>query len=242
MAKQRPKHHPPISGTVHRPESENPGYIYGSLAIAGFGCRDFYIAQIPRKQAVAIIIERHYSRRIVNNSYIHLGVFIGGELLGVLQFGYALVARAMGKVVEGTQVDEYLELNRMWLDDRAPRNSESRALSYCFKYIRKACPRVRWVQSFADERCGGLGVVYQAANFLFVGSHLTRFFELDGEVYHDMLLTAHKKPTERGRHLRANLGRASMRLLRQFRYVYFFDRRDMARLKMRPRPYPKRGR
>ena len=54
----------------------------------------------------------------------------------------------------------------MWLSDDAPRNSESRAISYAVKYIRKACPSVVWIQSFADERCGGLGVVYQAANFL----------------------------------------------------------------------------
>ncbi len=103
-----------------------------------------------------MIIASHYSGCIVNNSYIHLGVWIGGVLRGALQFGYVLnpVAGAQ-KFVAGTQVDQYLELNRMWLDDVAPRNSESRALSYAFKIIKRACPRVAWVQSFADERCGG---------------------------------------------------------------------------------------
>ena len=82
-----------------------------------------------------------------------------------MQFGYAMTPHLMSKVVAGTGSTDYLELNRMWLDDAAPRNSESRALSYAIKYIRRACPRVRWIQSFADERCGGLGVVYQAAGF-----------------------------------------------------------------------------
>jgi hypothetical protein len=76
----------------------------------------------------------------------------------------------------------------MWLADEAPRNSESRAMAYAVRYIRRVCPRVRGIMTFADERRGPWGVVYQAANFLFVGSHKTRFYELDGEPHHDMLL------------------------------------------------------
>ncbi|KAA5605140.1 hypothetical protein F1188_12740 [Roseospira marina] len=53
------------------------------------------------------------------------------------------------------------------------------------------------MQSFADERCGRLSVVYQAANVLFLGSHLIAFYTLDGETYHEMLLTAHRKAGQR---------------------------------------------
>ena len=89
MALPKP-HHPPIPGIIRRPTSDLPGYIYGSQALAGFGCRDFYVATIPRRQAVEIILAHHYSGRIVNNSYVHLGVFLEGDLVGVLQFGYAM--------------------------------------------------------------------------------------------------------------------------------------------------------
>lgn len=155
---QKPSHHPKAPGAYHAPKSDKPEYIQGETGLAGFGSRSFYVAQIPRVEANAVIKQHHYSRRIVANSYVHLGVFIDGVQVGVLQFGYALnpVAGAT-KIIEGTQVDQYLELNRMWLDDSAPRNSESRALSYAFKFIKRACPRVAWVQSFADERCGGWG-------------------------------------------------------------------------------------
>jgi hypothetical protein len=44
---------------------------------------------------------------------------------------------------------------------------------------------------FADEQCGGLGVMYQATNFLYCGCHKAVFWKLDGEWYHDdMLRTA----------------------------------------------------
>ncbi|MBF0310539.1 MAG: hypothetical protein HQL56_13520 [Magnetococcales bacterium] len=209
--------------------------------VGGFGKREFYVAQVPRVVAVEMIRTHHYSRRVVNNSYVHLGVWVAGQLLGVLQYGYALNPARADKVVAGTDSRGYLELNRMWLDDAAPRNSESRAISYSFRYIRKVMPQVKWVQSFADERCGRWGVVYQAANFLYVGSHKTVFWELDGETYHDMLLTAHVKGGNRGRHLRDNLTRATKHTFRQFRYVYFLDKRAMTNLRLPIHPYPKPG-
>ena len=162
-----------------------------------------------------------------------------GCVEGVLQWGYALCPARAGKVVEGTVQGQYVELNRMWLSDDAPRNSESRAISYALKYIKRACPSVAWVQSFADERCKGLGVVYQACSFLYVGCHTTEFYELDGQTYHKMLLTAHLKGGQRGEHLRNHLHRATKHSLRQFRYVRFLKTDWQRRLRMPVLPYPK---
>jgi hypothetical protein len=195
----------------------------GATGPQGFGCKAFFVAQIPCREARAIIIAHHYSHRVVNNSYLHLGVFREGALEGV----------------QGTVQGQYMELNRMWLSDDAPRNSESRAISYALKYIKRACPSVAWVQSFADERCKGLGVVYQACSFLYVGCHTTEFYELDGQTYHKMLLTAHLKGGQRGEHLRNNLHRATKHNLRQFRYVRFLKTDWQRRLRMPVLPYPK---
>lgn len=239
---RRPSHHPPLAGEVRRPTSETPGYIYGgSGAVAGFGCRDFYVATIARGAAVDIIRTHHYSRRVVQNSYVHLGLHIEGQLVGVLQLGYALNPHRASVVVANTGTTEYLELNRMWVDDAAPRNTESRAIAYAVRYIKRALPQVRWIQSFADERCGRWGVVYQAANFLYLGSHFTEFYELDGETYHKLLLTAHGKNGTRGPHLRANLHRATLRRLRQFRYIFFTKPKYRKDLRLRVLPYPKPG-
>ena len=188
-----------------------------------------------------VIIHHHYSHRVVNNSYLHLGVFHEGAFEGVLQWGYALNPARAGKVVEGTVQGQYLELNRMWLSDDAPRNSESRAISYALKYIRRACPGVAWVQSFADERCNGLGVVYQACSFLYVGYHVSTFYELDGEVYHKIIATNLTRSGNRGKRLRENLHRARIIKLRQFRYVRFLKTDWRKRLRLPVCPYPKRA-
>ncbi len=64
--------------------------------------------------ARTIIQTKHYSRRFVNNSYLHLGVFSGRDLVGVLQWGYALNPNSGRRVVLGTDNRGYMELNRMW--------------------------------------------------------------------------------------------------------------------------------
>lgn len=241
MATKRKPHHPPDPGPYERPWSDVPRPIAGRDAIAGFGDRWFFVAVIAPAVARRMIVEHHYSGRYVNNSYVHLGVFMNGLLRGVMQFGYAMTPALMSKVVAGTSSTDYLELNRMWLSDSCPRNSETRAISFALKYIRAAMPQVRWVQSYADERCGGMGVVYQAANFLYLGSHRTSFYELDGETYHKMLLTAHVKGGRRGAHLRANVHRATRQSLRQFRYVFFLHPGARKHLRLKVQPYPKRN-
>lgn len=235
----RKPHHPPDPGDYRPPDGDAPGAIAGEKAAAGYGAADLYVAVIPRHLAVRLIREHHYARSVVLNSYVHLGVFHGGSLRGVLQWGYALNPARASHVVAGTGSTDYLELNRMWLSDLCPRNSESRAIGYALAYIRRALPQVRWVQSFADERCGRLGVVYQAANFLYVGCHETVFYEIDGEWFHVMLRTAHKKMGQRGERLRAGMDRAKVHRLRQFRYVRFLHQGARKHLRLRVLPYPK---
>ena len=127
----------------------------------------------------------------------------------------------------------------MWLDDRAERNSKSQAISYAIKYIRRAMPMVRWIQSFADERCGGYGIVYQACNFRYFGEHKSRFYELDGVHYHEISMTRHKKVGRRGAYLRANRNRAKTLYFRQFRYILFMAPRFRQSLKFTIESFPK---
>lgn len=237
MSTPRKSYHPPMLSDYLPPLDGSPGYIMGKTGAQGFGSARFYIAQIPCSAARAIIVRHHYSHRVVNNSYLHLGVYREGAFEGVLQWGYALQPARAGAIVEGTIQGQYMELNRMWLDDAAPRNSESRAISYSLKYIKRACPSVAWVQSFADERCKGLGVVYQACSFLYLGCHKTTFYNLDGEVYHGM--PASRKVTRRALYLQAHIHRATAYTLRQFRYVRFLKTDWQRRLRLPILPYPK---
>jgi hypothetical protein len=213
--------------------------LFGAREIIGFGSDDWHVKEIDRKLANDLIVKNHYSKKFYNATYIHLGVFIYGELLGVLQYGYAMNPASCGSVVEGTQMDQYLELNRMWLDDKAERNSESRAISYSLRYIRSKFPKIKWIQSFADERCGCFGIVYQAASFSYYGEHVSTFWTVDGEVYHNSLMTRDPKLSKSAKFLQDNKDRATSEELRQFRYIKFIDKRWKKKCLLKEQPYPK---
>ena len=213
--------------------------MFGLKKIIGFGSDDFYIKEINRNKANEIIIKNHYSKKFYNATYIHLGIYIKNELLGILQFGYAMNPASCASVVKETKIDEYLELNRMWLDDKATRNSESMAISYAVKYIRSKFKKIKWIQSFADERCGCFGIVYQAANFSFYGEHISKFWTLENEVYHNSLMTRNPKLSKSAAYLQHHKELASMEELRQFRYIYFINQRCIKDCLLNKMPYPK---
>lgn len=133
----------------------NQQVILGKPDIIGFGEDSFYIKEIDKKLSKSIMIKEHYSHKVCNDAttHIHLGCFINNILRGVIQLGYAMNPRSMTSICTDTAIDEYKELNRMWFDDIAPRNTESKALSYTIKYLRKKYNnKIKWIQSFADER------------------------------------------------------------------------------------------
>tara|TARA_R110000744_G_C19148497_1_gene539157 strand:+ start:23 stop:742 length:720 start_codon:yes stop_codon:yes gene_type:complete len=229
-------------------EDNIKGYIYsnqmsmfGNKEIIGYGVNDFYVKEIERDLANKTIIKNHYSKKVYNGTYINLGVFIKNEMLGVLQYGYAMNPASCESVVEGTEMNQYLELNRMWLDDKAIRNSESKAISYSIKYIKGKIKTIKWIQSFADERCGGLGIVYQACSFNFYGEHTSSFWELDGETFHNSIKTSEKAGKRGFRLLNdpKNKDRVTHHTLRQFRYIKFLDSRWVKKCNHKEKPYLK---
>ena len=93
-------------------------------------------------------------------------MFLGTRLEGALQFGPSLDRRKLLGLVEGTQWNGFLELNRLAFSDNLPRNSESRALGVALRLIRRQYPQIEWIVSFADATQCGDGTIYRAAGFL----------------------------------------------------------------------------
>ena len=64
--------------------------LWGKPKVIGYDNGSIAVKEILRDTANAIIIDNHYSHKIYNASYIHLGVYVGGEVTGVLQYGSAM--------------------------------------------------------------------------------------------------------------------------------------------------------
>lgn len=134
-----------------------------------YTAKDLRVAPISRADADRVVKRVHYSGKVVQNSQLHLGVFLGGRLEGAMQFGPSLDKRKIQGLVRNTGWNDFIELNRMAFGDALPRNSESRALAVAFRLIRKAYPHIEWVVSFADGAQCGDGTIYRAAGFVLTG-------------------------------------------------------------------------
>lgn len=206
----------------------------------------FILEAMPKTEADAFIAARHYSGSAVWASHTHLAVYdSAGKLWGVMQFGPAMNPKATAKVIQGLEPRALVELNRMvFLDGHAP-NLPSWAIAQALRWIRQKRPYVQVVQSFADQRCNKLGAVYQAANFIFLGSHRTAFYYLDGEWFHKSLLGRAAKDNRgwgsgpKAARLAAGRDRAQRYEFDQYRYVFPLTAWARRRLAPRAMPYPK---
>jgi hypothetical protein len=131
--------------------------------------KDLIVKPISASDANRIVKSLHYSGKVVQNSQLHLGVFLNGRCGGAMQFGPSLDKRKIQPLVAGTLWNEFLELNRMAFADWLPRNSESRCIAYAMRWIRKTYPHIKWIVSFADGTQCGDGTIYRASGFVLTG-------------------------------------------------------------------------
>ena len=128
--------------------------------------KEIIVKVIPSKIANPFVMKHHYSGKIVQNSCLHFGAFLDGELHGVLSYGSSMDKKKTIGLVEGTTWNGFLELNRMAFDDYLPKNSESFCIAKTLRLIKRHAPQVKWVVSFADGTQCGDGTIYRASNFI----------------------------------------------------------------------------
>jgi hypothetical protein len=80
-------YHPPKPSHYEAPTGDQPDYLIGATGVQGFGKRDLYLAAIPAARARETIVAKHYSKRVVNNSYVHLGVYHQGHFRACSSLG-----------------------------------------------------------------------------------------------------------------------------------------------------------
>jgi hypothetical protein len=206
------------------------------------------VKPIYAKDANKIVQSLHYSGKTVQNSQLHLGVFLDGKCGGAMQFGPSLDKRKMVGLVEGTLWNEFIELNRMAFADWLPRNGESRAIGYAFRWMRKEYPHIKWCVSFADGCQCGDGTIYRASGFVLTGLKVNnQIWEApEGETFSRTSLTdgrskqqqqqakqvISRTTTTKGKHITEDGASSMKRYIEagwkpkpgfQLRYIYFLD-------------------
>ena len=218
--------------------------------------KNIILKPIKRNIANNYIKLHHYSNKFVNNSKIHLGVFLNNKLEGVLQYGSPLDKRKILNLLHDVRWNSFLELNRMVLSERLPKNSESRAISISIKIIKKNYPFIKWIVSFSDATQCGDGTIYRASGFklssINKSNHLAKL--PTGEVIHDMTLKSNplkKRPELNNKSFfeitngKFNFDKyceySNSEKLQgyQLRYIYFIDKLYEKKLKKPTIPFSK---
>lgn len=218
--------------------------------------KEITLKVIPGKIAKPYIEKHHYSKKAVNNSCLHFGAFLDGNLHGVLSYGPSLDKSKIITLVDGTGWNDFLELNRMAFDDYLPRNSESYCIAKSIRMIRKNAPQIKWIISFADGCSCGDGTIYRASNFVLTGIKRNSNLCLlpNGEKIHKMTLesnpTAPRKElggmsyfqlTGGAYNFKKYVEKVGGEILAgyQLRYIYFIDKSFRDRLTVPEIPFSK---
>lgn len=216
--------------------------------------KDLRVAPISSHDGNALIRKLHYSHKVVMNSQLHLGVFLGTRLEGAMQFGPSLDRRKLIGLVDGTGWNGFLELNRLAFSDNLPRNSESRALGVAMRLIRREYPWIDWVVSFADGTQCGDGTIYRASGFLLtrIKPNTTLWQGPDGTIISNVGERTSMRKIQATAARTNYRGGADMDHYKamgfkplpgyQLRYIYFTNRAARARLTVPVLPFTEIGR
>ena len=220
--------------------------------------KEIRIDRIDSHSANLFVRKHHYSGSVVSNSQLHFGAFLDSKLHGVLQFGPSLDKKKVIGLVKDTGWNGFTELNRMAFDKFLPKNSESRCIGICLRLLRKHCPQIKWVLSFADGTQCGDGTIYRASGFYLTQINVNKsIWEApDGEVATDLSLRLGLaagrvvcKHNIEAHKMQENNGASSMRVFKeagykvkkgfQLRYIYFIDKEKVKDLTVPIIPFSK---
>lgn len=175
----------------------------------------------------------HYSRRMPKSKLAKFGVWEDGRFVGVVIFGVGgTPGMFSGYGIEST---EGCELVRIALTRH--KTTVSRIVAICIRLLKKSCPKLRLIVSFADSEQGHIGGVYQAGNWLFAGSSTSSDeYIYKGKRWHGRAFRHRFKGLERSAEV--TIVKGSIKL----RYLMPLDSEMRKRIEPLRKPYPKRVR
>jgi hypothetical protein len=211
---------------------------------------------IAKRKATELIIEHHYLHRKCPISW-SWGIESHGRILGVMTVGkpcsWSATCGVVGekyadmKSPESRSKDVY-ELNRLWVSDSLPNNTESQFVGWCLRRLRKIHPNLILI-SYADgsrKNADGLphvGYVYQATNWIYAGTSAA-FRDITLPGYSDYRsVPMEKRGTKIGNKRAWATNPDAIRTTRspKHRYVWFSNPMDRGLLAWPQQQYPKRA-
>ena len=124
----------------------------------------YKITKIKNEECKEWFLHKHYAKRLPSVSYA-FGLYIENVLSGVCSFGRPMSPSLTKGAFNGLYQDNFLELNRLVIDEGKNKN----ALSYFVAHSLKQLPKPNVIVSYADTSQNHHGYIYQATNWIYTG-------------------------------------------------------------------------
>ena len=182
----------------------------------------------------------HYSQRMPKSKLLKVGVWEENRFVGVVIYGVGGGNSTRGDKYGLDPAGEVVELVRVALRDH--QTPVSRIVAISLMFLRKSCPKLRMVISFADTSQGHHGGIYQAGNWIYTGiTSADREFHVKGEILHPR--TIHLRGWKQNESwLQTNVDRNARLVRMPGKHRYLMPLDDAMRKQIAPlaKPYPKR--
>lgn len=128
----------------------------------------------------------HYSKCLPSGKSVRCGVWEDGNFIGVVIFSLGATPNLCKPY--GLTQQQCCELTRVALNRH--KSAVSRILAIAIKMLKRHCPGLRLIVSFADTNKGHHGGIYQANGWIFSGSARLDAWIIHGEKFHPRSVVA----------------------------------------------------
>ena len=183
----------------------------------------------------------HYAKVVPSSPYAYNVYNADGIWCGVVIFGPG-ASPNLGVSV-GLKQGEYLELVRVALNGNQPCTSE--VVAACLRQVHRDAPEVKIIISFADKDQNHFGTIYQATNWIYLGTvneGLLAAFIIHGKRMHRKSVHSHGWVQSIG-WLREHVDPDAREYFTKGKrkYIYVFDKRLRKEWQKKAVPYPKKS-
>jgi len=213
--------------------------------------KEYSVESIDSKETYDWLLHKHYAKRIPSISYA-FGLYKDGSLIGVCTYGRPVAHKLIQNALSGTHQDNFLELNRLCVNESLEKN----VLSYFVSSTIKIMPKPKVLVSYADTSQNHNGYIYQATNWIYTGlsakfkDYMVKGYEhMHGASVLDMVgrSDGDKGHLNKVELLKAKFGEDNVYLVdrpRKHRYFYFMGSKKQKKemlenLIYEIKPYPK---
>lgn len=145
---------------------------------------DFVIIPTDLQKIRNFIQEWHYTKSVnglqVSNCF---AMYCEGHMIGAMIFGKLSMKNTWKRYAE--KEEDVVELKRLCCVDKTPKNTESRFIGWCLRWMRKYTS-FKTIVSYADAYHNHTGIIYRATNFQYHGiTSKGKLINHNGKIFHD---------------------------------------------------------